>query len=64
SQECGYSLYVNAFIYQQHGDGVVTAMKSFCPSRKKCYFGGQLGDKLGENRQIRKLKIKNLQIWA
>ena len=36
----------------------------FCPSKKKCYFGGQMGDKMGENLQISKLKIKNLQKWA
>ena len=39
-------------------------MKSFCPSKKKCNLGGQLGDKLGEKRQIWKLENKNLQIWA
>ena len=33
----------------------------FCPSKKKCYFGGQMGDKTGDNLQISKLKIKNLQ---
>ena len=33
----------------------------FCPSKKKCYFGGQMGDKMGDNLQISKLKIKNLQ---
>ncbi len=32
--------------------------------KKKWYFGEQLGDKLGEKRQIWKLKNKNLQIWA
>ena len=36
----------------------------FCPSKKKCYFGGQMGDKMGDNLQISKLKIKNLQKWA
>ncbi len=35
----------------------------FCPSKKKCYFGGQMGDKMGDNLQISKLKIKNLQKW-
>ena len=39
-------------------------MKSFCPSKKKCNLGGQLGDKFGEKRQIWTLKNKNLQIWA
>ena len=33
----------------------------FCLSKKKCYFGGQPGDKMGDNLQISKLKIKNLQ---
>ena len=55
---------VNAFINQLHGEGVAGIVKSFCPSRKKCYFGGQLGDKLGEKRKIWKLKNKNLQIRA
>ena len=36
----------------------------FCLSKKKCYFGGQMGDKMGEKLQMSKLKIKNLQIWA
>ena len=36
-------------------------MKSFCSSKEKCYFGGQMRDKLGEKRQIWKLKNKNLQ---
>ena len=27
----------------------------FCPSKKKCYFGGQMGDKMGDNLQISKL---------
>ncbi len=35
-------------------------MKFFCPSKKKCYFGGQMGDKTGENLQMSKLKVKNL----
>ena len=39
-------------------------MNSFCPPKRKCNFGGQLGDKLVEKEQIWKLKIKNLQIWA
>ena len=34
----------------------------FCPLKKKCYFGGQMGDKMGDNLQISKLKVKNLQI--
>ena len=36
----------------------------FCPSRKMCYLGGQMGDKMGDNQQILKLKNKNLQKWA
>jgi len=39
-------------------------MRYFCPSAIFDYLGGQMEDKLGEKRQIRKLKIKNLQIWA
>ena len=38
-------------------------MKSFCPSAIFDYLGGQMGDKTGENLQISKLKIKNLQKW-
>jgi phage tail tape-measure protein len=37
---------------------------SFCPSAIFDYLGGQLGDKMGENLQISKLKIKNLQKWT
>jgi len=33
----------------------------FCPSKKKCNLGGQLGEKMGDNLQISKLKVKNLQ---
>ena len=33
----------------------------FCPLRRMCYFGGQMGDKIEDNLQISKLKIKNLQ---
>ena len=36
----------------------------FCPSKKECYFGGQMGDKMGDNLQISKLKINNLQKWT
>ena len=36
-------------------------MKSFCSSAIFDYLGGQLGDKMGDNLQISKLKIKNLQ---
>ena len=36
-------------------------MKSFCPSAIFDYLGGQMGDKMGDNLQISKLKIKNLQ---
>ena len=36
-------------------------MRYFCPSAIFDYLGGQLGDKMGENLQISKLKIKNLQ---
>ena len=35
-----------------------------CPSAIFDYLGGQLGDKMGDNLQISKLKIKNLQKWA
>ena len=38
-------------------------MKSFCPSAIFDYLGGQMGDKMGENLQISKLKIKSLQKW-
>ena len=36
----------------------------FCPSAILGYLGGKMGDKTGENLQISKLKIKNLQKWA
>ena len=36
-------------------------MRYFCPSAIFDYLGGQLGDKMGDNLQISKLKIKNLQ---
>lgn len=36
-------------------------MRYFCPSVIFDYLGGQMGDKMGENLQISKLKIKNLQ---
>ncbi len=36
-------------------------MRYFCPSAIFDYLGGQMGDKMGENLQISKLKIKNLQ---
>ena len=39
-------------------------MRSICPSAIFDYLGGQLGDKMGDNLQISKLKIKNLQKWA
>ena len=39
-------------------------MKSFCPLGKIGYLGGQMGDKMGDNLQISKFKIKNLQKWA
>lgn len=35
-------------------------MRNFCPSAVLDYLGGQLGDKMGDNLQISKLKIKNL----
>ena len=38
-------------------------MRYFCPSAIFDYLGGQLGDKMGDNLQISKLKIKNLQKW-
>ena len=57
-----YSVYINAFVNQLHGEGVTEGVKYFCPLMKKCNLGGQLGDKMGENLQISKLKIKNLQI--
>lgn len=38
-------------------------MKSFCPSAILYYLVGQLGDKIEDNLQISKLKIKNLQKW-
>ena len=39
-------------------------MRYFCPSAIFGYLGGQMGDKMGDNLQISKLKIKNLQKWA
>lgn len=36
-------------------------MRYFCPSAIFDYLGGQLGNKMGDNLQILKLKIKNLQ---
>ena len=39
-------------------------MRYFCPSAIFYYLGGQLGDKIEDNLQISKLKIKNLQKWA
>lgn len=37
-------------------------MRYFCPSAIFDYLGGQLGGgKMGDNLQISKLKIKNLQ---
>ena len=32
-----------------------------CPSAVFDYLEGQLGDKMGDNLQISKLKVKNLQ---
>ena len=29
----------------------VFALYSFYPSKKKCYFGGQMRDKMGDNRK-------------
>jgi len=39
-------------------------MRYFCPSAIFGYLGGQMGDKMGDNLQISKLKVKNLQKWA
>ncbi len=39
-------------------------MRYFCPSAIFGYLGGQMEDKTGENLQISKLKIKNLQKLA
>ena len=39
-------------------------MRYFCPSAIFGYLGGQPGDKMGDNLQISKLKIKNLQKWT
>ena len=39
-------------------------MRYFCPSTIFDYLGGQMGDKMDENLQISKLKVKNLQKWA
>ena len=39
-------------------------MRYFCPSAILGYLRGQMGNKTGENLQISKLKIKNLQKWA
>lgn len=36
-------------------------MRYFCPSAIFYYLGGKMGDKMGDNLQISKLKIKNLQ---
>ena len=36
-------------------------MRYFCYSAVFDYLGGQMGDKMGENLQISKLKIKKLQ---
>ena len=36
-------------------------MRYSCPSAILDYLGGQMGDKTGENLQISKLKLKNLQ---
>ena len=36
-------------------------MRYFCSSAIFDYLGGQLGDKMGDNLQISKLKVKNLQ---
>ena len=33
-------------------------MRYFCPSAIFGYLGGQMGDKMGDNLQISKLKIK------
>ena len=38
-------------------------MRYFCPSALFDNLGGQPGDKTGDNLQISKLKIKNLQKW-
>ena len=35
-------------------------MTYICPLTIFDYLGGQMGDKMGENLQISKLKIKNL----
>ena len=39
-------------------------MRYFCPSAIFDYLGGQMGDKMSENLQISRLKIKNLQKQA
>ena len=39
-------------------------MRYFCPSAIFDYLGGQMGDKMGDNLQISKLKIQKLQKWA
>ena len=36
-------------------------MRYFCPSAIFDYLGGQMGDKMGDNLQILKIKIKNPQ---
>ena len=41
----------------------ITPMRYFCPSAIFDYLGGQMEDKMGENLQILKLKIKSLQKW-
>ena len=39
-------------------------MRYSCPSAIFGYLGGQMGDKMGDNQQILKLKNKNLQKWT
>ena len=40
-------------------------MRYFCPSAIFDYLGGQLGDKMGDNLQISKLKRRTRQtLWS
>ena len=39
-------------------------MRYSCPSAIFDYLGGQTGDKTGENLQMSRLKINNLQKWT
>lgn len=54
----------NVYLPKSHVKDKSPPMRYFCASAIFGCLEGQMGDKTGENLQISKLKIKNLQKWT